>query len=65
MRGLSVRSFDDECDLGFVVVRDLTDIDQQTVHRRSHLRLGLGSLCLRSQLSIGKNQPSHLERDLR
>ena len=60
-----VESFDDECDLGFVVVWDLTDIDQEPIHGRAHFGLCLGCVCLRPQLSIGKSQSSNLECELR
>jgi len=60
-----VETLDYECDLGFVVVGDLTDIDKHAIHRRAHLGLCLGCVCLRSELSIGKSQSSNLERDLR
>ena len=63
--GLLVQSFDDECDLGLVVVWDLTDIDQETVYSRAYLGLCLGCVCFRPQLSIGKSQSSNLEDDLR
>ena len=63
--GVLVQALDYESDLGFVVVGDLTDVDQYAVHSRTYLGLCLGCVCFRPQLSIGKSQSSNLEDDLR